>query len=129
MPKNWFNLSAKQSLAELNADPERGLSNSAAESRLNEYGLNELQASSRISIPALLFAQLKNLTRYPLTRHWIPILVCKCSIGVIKQNPASAGFFFALGAGHRCMCFFVFGSDFRQRVTGHAQSGARHLLL
>ncbi len=59
--KNYFNLSAEDTVRELGSDASHGLSSAVAAQRLAEYGQNELQAAGHISPWSILFEQFKNV--------------------------------------------------------------------
>jgi P-type Ca2+ transporter type 2C len=57
---NWYSLSVDETLARLGSTPA-GLTAAEAASRLEQYGLNELQAAGRVSPWKLLLEQFKNV--------------------------------------------------------------------
>jgi Ca2+-transporting ATPase len=82
MTDHWHNHSAEQSIEKLKSDSNHGLSNAAAADRLKEYGENVLQEGSHVSIPVLLFRQLKN----PL----LIILLIGAGVSLYAEHPVDA---------------------------------------
>ena len=58
--KNYFNLSAEDTVRELNSDAVSGLSEAGAKERLSQYGNNELVQKKGISAIVIFFDQFKN---------------------------------------------------------------------
>lgn len=59
--KNFYNLSAENTIRKLGSDANHGLRSAVAAQRLTEYGQNELQAAGRVSPWSILFEQFKNV--------------------------------------------------------------------
>jgi len=60
MAEKWFNMSVEDTIKNLRADVENGLSSNEVKSRQEKYGLNELQAKKKKSIFVKFLEQFKD---------------------------------------------------------------------
>jgi Ca2+-transporting ATPase len=79
---DWHNLTTEAALKKLAVDAARGLDESTANERLQQYGRNQLQEGDRISVPVLLLRQLKN----PL----LIILLIGAGVSLYANHPVDA---------------------------------------
>lgn len=101
--KNYFNLSAEDTVRELNSDAVSGLSEAGAKERLSQYGNNELVQKKGISAIVIFFDQFKNFIIWILIgaalvsgflREWvdafaiIAIVILNSILGFIQEYRA-----------------------------------------
>ena len=79
---NWYKLSAEEVVKQIGVDPDTGLTNDEAKSRLEKYGPNELTEKDAISPWRILLNQ--------FTELMVIILIIAAIVSVLSPQPPGA---------------------------------------
>jgi len=82
MVENWYSIKRRALMNKLNVDEDIGLSNAEAESRIEQYGLNELEKSAKKSPFTLFIEQFHD----PLIFILLAALLISVAIGVFSHD-------------------------------------------